>query len=148
MLKKFIHITRRYAPSKLRTLTVSDGDLGYAASIATRFVDGRDLTATTYDSYDDLLKIYPEAKGNLERLKSSSVNMIHNLAVQNLSTDKRLAGKKFHRIINNFPHSGFVKGLSETQLQMIKRHQDFVISPFLQHAAKMLYPNGQIHITH
>ncbi|XP_057444596.1 uncharacterized protein At4g26485-like [Lotus japonicus] len=131
--------------SSHRILLVGEGDLSFSLSLARSFGTALNIVATTLDSRLSLITKYASALSNLAQLESLGCTILHEVDVHTMSQHPRLMHTRFHRIIFNFPHAGFI--CRESDAFMIQLHQNLV-SGFLSNAKQMIYGDGEIHITH
>ncbi|KAL7130732.1 hypothetical protein ABFS83_13G153500 [Erythranthe nasuta] len=135
----------KHYSSRHRILMVGDGDFSFSASLAVAFGRASNMTATSLDSLDFLMKNYWKAKLNIEELRSRGCTVIHGVDVTKMANHYSLGHLKFDRIVYNFPYAGLFKDLSrESQLQ---RHRTLA-SLFLKNAKEMINEDGEIHISH
>ncbi|KAG2384160.1 Heavy metal-associated isoprenylated plant protein [Vigna angularis] len=91
------------------------------------------------------MALYAKASQNLKELEDLGCTIVNPVDVMTMAEHRLLQGRKFDRIIYNFPHAGF--GGRESDFSQIQRHRDLVRG-FLQNAKLMLSSFGEIHITH
>lgn len=131
--------------SNHQILLVGEGDFSFSLSLATAFDSAVNIVATSLDTRDELLK-YRFASFNLERLKCLGATLCYGVDTTRMSfLYPALWGRKFHRIIFNFPHAGFFG--KEDNPVLIEMHRKLVRG-FFQNARNMLYPDGEIHVSH
>lgn len=155
-----------------RVLTVGDGNFSYSLAYAKRFVAytatgdvGVELTATSYDSYDELVDKYPESARICAQIRELGAHVLHRVDATNLkvslqnavaasdqgmpsaSDNKETAILKpefqpFDVIIFNHPHCGE---------ENVKRHKS-LLSHFYTSALEILSQDtnnkdSEIHLT-
>nr|XP_043621498.1 heavy metal-associated isoprenylated plant protein 41-like [Erigeron canadensis] len=135
----------KHYSSDHRILLVGEGDFSFSLSLALAFGDVSNIVATSFDSYDAVIKKYKGAKTNMEILRSLGAQLLHEVDALQMNLHKDLQKQKFDRIIFNFPHAGFL-GLEDDQ-QVIMIHR-ILVCGFLKNASEMLHPKGEIHVTH
>ncbi|KMS96779.1 hypothetical protein BVRB_8g199620 [Beta vulgaris subsp. vulgaris] len=135
----------KHYSSSHQILLVGEGDFSFSLSLAIGFGSAYNLFATSFDSYDTLVKSYKKASLNLRQLELMGATLLHEVDARLMKDHPLLNKIKFDRIVYNFPHAGFYG--KEDNPFMIKMHQELVLG-FFSNARWLLRPNGQIHITH
>jgi hypothetical protein len=124
-----------------RVLTVGDGNFSYSLALARQQHQdgGCVLTATSYDSYDELVDKYPESARICEHLEELGACVRHRVDATNLraSLGKREDVGVFDRIVFNHPHCGE---------ENVRRHQS-LLSHFYASALEILAANGRVLLT-
>eukprot|EP00750_Incisomonas_marina_P009899 INCI16175.1.p1 GENE.INCI16175.1~~INCI16175.1.p1 ORF type:complete len:453 (+),score=59.04 INCI16175.1:101-1459(+) len=135
----------------LRVLTVGDGDLSFSLAIARLLMGVHtgnskgstkgsrvrcELYATSYESREDLLRIYPSSHRIVEELLTLGAHVLFNVDACDLcgSLESSAAASNvpfdttagFHRIIWNFPSIPIVPGLSESLENRKKQRRELV----------------------
>ena len=64
------------------------------------------ITATTYDSEEDCYSKYTDAQEIVEGLRDKGVKVLFGVDGTRLDRAAGIKGKKFDRIVFNFPHAG------------------------------------------
>ncbi|KAG7383741.1 hypothetical protein PHYPSEUDO_003356 [Phytophthora pseudosyringae] len=129
------------APAKAqhrRVLTVGDGNFSYSLALAKQHQSrGEDaplrLTATSYDSYDELVAKYPECKRLCAQLEQLGASVLHRVDATNLRESLVAAGAApleltFDAVVFNHPHCGE---------ENVRRHQS-LLSHFFASAQEVL----------
>lgn len=62
--------------------------------------------------------MYRQAESNVKELKRMGATVVHGVDVKTMKRHVDLKFNRFHRIIFNFPHAGFIG--EETQAHMIR----------------------------
>lgn len=122
-----------------RVLTVGDGNFSYSLALARQQcqdTSGSALTATSYDSYDDLVAKYPESARICEQLAELGARVRHCVDATNLRASLGKRGV-FDRIVFNHPHCGE---------ENVRRHQS-LLSHFYASALEILAANGRVLLT-
>ena len=133
-------------------LTVGDGNFSFSVALRTRLdsaegVEGKVLakacpattprillTATSYDTRQDVVDKYPESMGLLRRLEvASDVCVLHGIDASDLGS-ANMAHSPFDLIIFNFPHTG---------VEDFRRHQA-LLAHFFDTAQGLLKSRGQV----
>ncbi|CAI0389001.1 unnamed protein product, partial [Linum tenue] len=130
-----------------KILLVGEGDFSFSLSLALKLGSASNMVSTSLDTEWELLQKYNKAGSNLQLLKSMGAQVLHSVDATQLNATAELCGRKFDRIIFNFPHAGFHRGRGEASQWVIVQHKQLV-SSFLKCASGMLRPNGQVHVTH
>lgn len=79
------------------------GDGGSSTSV---FMPPTNITATAYDSEMDCYTRYPGAKAIIEEIQRSGVEVLFGVDATKLGKVHALNGKKWDKIVWNFPHAG------------------------------------------
>lgn len=120
-----------------RFLTLGDGNFSYSLALAkqlkSRECDASfQLTATSYDTYDELVEKYPEFPRICAQLEELGVLVLHRVDATNLRESLIAAGGphlRFDTIVFNHPHCGE---------ENIQRHQS-LLSHFYTSALQVLH---------
>jgi len=89
-----------------RILLIGDGDLSFALSLV-REHGAADLLATTYDSEAELLEKYPQAAEHKREITDEyEQRVLHGVDATKLGQKEVRKGRKWDRIVFNFPHVG------------------------------------------
>ncbi|KAG8385971.1 hypothetical protein BUALT_Bualt03G0100600 [Buddleja alternifolia] len=94
---------------------------------------------------DDLIEKYSYARRNLAILGMLGASLLHGVDATQLKNHPALSTMRFHRIIYNFPHAGFYG--REDDPYVIMRHRNLVRG-FFMNARSLLWPDGEIHVSH
>ena len=89
-------------------LVLGDGNFSFSLYLLQRGAAGRTrpaITATSFDSHEDVLRKYPEARGTLEKLAAGGVALHHDVDATQLSTSA-VRGRVYDSVVFNFPHLG------------------------------------------
>ncbi|XP_056173036.1 uncharacterized protein LOC115692219 isoform X1 [Syzygium oleosum] len=133
-----------YAPHH-RILLVGEGDFSFSSSLASAFGSASNVTATSLDHYDALIRKYKKAKSNVGKLKKLGASLLHGVDATGMKDHPDLRVRKFDRIIFNFPHAGFHG--KENNVQLINMHRELVYG-FFWNASQMLRADGEVHVSH
>lgn len=127
-------------------LLVGEGDFSFSLSLAKSFGSASNIVATSLDRYGDVVSRYAGGKSNLSELASLGATLLHGVDVTKMRFHKSLRGRKFDRIVFNFPHAGF--NGKEDDPDVLDMHRKLV-GGFLRNACRMLRrPGGEVHVTH
>lgn len=66
----------------------------------------QNITATAYDTSEECYSKYPEAEMIVEKLKSMGAEVLFGVDGTQLEKSKVLKGRKWDRVVWNFPHAG------------------------------------------
>ena len=93
-----------------KILLIGEGNFSFSLAlfnhIALQALPPGNVTATSYDSESECVQKYPEAKVIIEELRSRGVEVVFNVDATALVKCKVLKGRKWNRIVWNFPHAG------------------------------------------
>ncbi|BAT88450.1 hypothetical protein VIGAN_05194800 [Vigna angularis var. angularis] len=126
-------------------LLVGEGDFSFSLSLAKSFGSAANIVASSLNPYDNVTKMYKQAKSNLEELHKLGAFLLHGVDATKMKLHPDLKMRRFDRVIFNFPHAGFHG--REDSSSMIEMHKALVHG-FFNNASRMLRANGEIHISH
>ncbi|RZB51065.1 Heavy metal-associated isoprenylated plant protein 41 isoform B [Glycine soja] len=126
-------------------LLVGEGDFSFSLSLAKSFGSASNMVASSLNSYDDVIKMYKNAKSNLDDLHKLGACLLHGVDATKMKLHSDLKMRRFDQVIFNFPHAGF-HGKEDNTL-LIKKHKALVLG-FFKNASGMLRANGEIHVSH
>ncbi|KAJ0407941.1 hypothetical protein ATCC90586_006313 [Pythium insidiosum] len=132
------------APS---VLIVGDGNFSFARAFlrknAAAIGDSSiRVVATSLDTHEELLTMYPNAGGILDELHNGGVKVIHGINATRLETYDALGPASFDRIVFNFPH--FAEG--GNRRNKIHRHRQ-LLCDFFKSSTNVLKDEGQVWVT-
>ncbi|KAH6575934.1 hypothetical protein BASA60_004751 [Batrachochytrium salamandrivorans] len=87
-------------------LLVGEGNFSFAASLMEELSGSIALTATCFDSADVVNSKYPDAHEFIAELADWEATVHYNVDATKLQSVKALRGKRFTKILFNFPHVG------------------------------------------
>ncbi|OQR90537.1 hypothetical protein THRCLA_09295 [Thraustotheca clavata] len=123
----------------LKILIVGDGNFSYSVAIAKAF-NALSITATSLDTKQELLAMYPTASQNLLTLKKiPTIQVRHGIDATKLASYDL---PMFDRIVFNFPHSYEANG---TRHNKISNHRRLLLN-FLLSCQSVLATQGQVWI--
>jgi len=162
-----------YSPG-MDVLTVGDGDLSFSLALARLLVtnsegddDGNStpkkisrVVATSYESKETLLRVYPNFETILNEMNEISNNPLNNVQVEihyqvdatRLSEYDFIMGSCFDRIVWNFPCSAISNGQDGQNAEMEQNKS--LVAGFVEEAEPLLTKpssssgGGQIHMNH
>ena len=139
-------------------LTIGDGNLSYSLSLAalhTAQDENIELTATTYDTVDELKTKYGDTKieETIKALLSHNARVLHGIDATKLSSSPSLKDKKFdlivfmHPLVPESERYEFIKSRGDHFATVIINR--LMITNFLRSAQRLLSESDQseIHIT-
>ncbi|TDL20889.1 hypothetical protein BD410DRAFT_771940 [Rickenella mellea] len=98
-----------------KILLIGEGNFSFATALfkhpSLEFLPPRNVTATAYDSEKECYEKYPEAGAIVKDLKEKGVEIVFGVDATRLEKCKALKGRKFDRVVWNFPHAG--KGITD-----------------------------------
>lgn len=127
-----------------RILLVGEGDFSFSKSIVSHH-GCCDVTATCLDTQAELFEKYePQAEEHITYLKDEGQTILYGLDATKLNATKALKGRRFERIIFNFPHVG---GKSKDVNRQVRFNQELLVK-FFESAKNLLVPSeGTIIVT-
>ncbi|KAF5377331.1 hypothetical protein D9757_008004 [Collybiopsis confluens] len=94
----------------------------------------KNITATAYDSEEEVYSKYPEAKDIVSTLRERGVEVLFSVDAAKLEWTAGLKGRTWSKIVWNFPHAG--KGIDDQDRNILSNQ--ILIRGFLHSAAKFL----------
>mmetsp|Transcript_6470 Transcript_6470/g.12174 ORF Transcript_6470/g.12174 Transcript_6470/m.12174 type:complete len:436 (+) Transcript_6470:5-1312(+) len=119
-------------------LIVGDGDFSFTRGLIRSRPrrNGSGILATSYDHGIAVAEKYPNAAGIIREIEKCKAVVMHGIDCRRLHEGK-LAGRKFSRIIFNFPHSG----------QQRVHINQALLRDFFASAKNALEKGGEVHVT-
>lgn len=118
-----------------RVLTVGDGNFSYSLALARH--EAVALTATSFDTFDELVAKYPEAERICSQLKALGACVAHGVDATNLRATLR-SSSTFDRVVFNHPHCGE---------ENVRRHQSLLSHFFVSALEVLASGGGRVHLT-
>lgn len=89
-------------------LLVGEGNFSFAASLATLLGSGELITASSYDSKEEVIRKYPDAEGHISTLTDLGGSVLFDIDATRLSDSKPLSHLRglVTKLAFNFPHAG------------------------------------------
>lgn len=88
-------------------LLVGEANFSFAKSLALEVLNRGDIiTATTLDSFTNMMEKYPDAQENVKELEDAGATVLFEVDATKLSKIKSFKGKRFSKVVFNFPHAG------------------------------------------
>ena len=111
-----------------RILLLGEGDFSFAKSLVQHHRCDK-IWASCLDTKTQLFaKYYPQAEQNIQYLESENQNVLYSIDATNLSsTHAPKRGRKFERIIFNFPHVG---GKTKDVNRQVRFNQELLVKFF------------------
>jgi 25S rRNA (uracil2634-N3)-methyltransferase len=133
-----------------RVLTLGDGDLSFALSLAHEFSSSAqtalNLIATTYESHESLVNTYPDISARMQEIADTDAFLYHDVDATKLESYRFLANKKFNFVLWNFPCIGVRNGL-DGQVSELDQNKA-LIKDFFESVRPFLESTGEVHLTH
>ncbi|TFK42031.1 hypothetical protein BDQ12DRAFT_624905 [Crucibulum laeve] len=123
-----------------RILLIGEGNFSFARSLVEdtplilQSLPPKNITATAYDSEAECYEKYPGTQEIVSLLKEKGVEVLFSVDGTCLEKHASLKGKKWDRIVWNFPHAG--KGIADQDRNILSNQ--VLILDFLRSAAKIL----------
>jgi 25S rRNA (uracil2634-N3)-methyltransferase len=95
-----------------RILLIGEGNFSFARALtfnipaSMKSLPPGNITATTYDTEDDCYVKYPDAQAIVQGLKEKGVEVLFDVDATKLQKVSAFKGRKWDRIVWNFPHAG------------------------------------------
>ncbi|KAI9014742.1 hypothetical protein BC832DRAFT_537198 [Gaertneriomyces semiglobifer] len=132
-------------------LLVGEGNFSFAHALAEALHGAAEIYATAYDTEQVLLKKYTDAVEHIQAINELGGTVLFRVDATKLDSCKPLKGKRFTKIVFNFPHTG--AGVKD-QDRNIRVNQQLIYH-FLVSAASFVTSeavygdaaDGEIHIT-
>jgi 25S rRNA (uracil2634-N3)-methyltransferase len=119
-------VTIPFAPTD-KILLIGEGNFSFACALAVnppeqlQHLPPQNVTATSYDTEDECLAKYADAREKIDALRAKGVNVIFGVDATKLEKVSRLRGKRWNRVIWNFPHAGGALLPSADKNQVVER---------------------------
>jgi 25S rRNA (uracil2634-N3)-methyltransferase len=131
----------------LNILTVGDGDFSFSLGVA-RIMSGTGLTATSYESKETLIQVYPQIEVTMAELESLGAKLHFQVDATRIreTLDTARPGL-YDRIVWNFPCQAVAKGRDGQNEEMENNKK--LVADFVSNTKGLLVrKGGQIHINH
>ncbi|KAG0208421.1 hypothetical protein BGX33_006249 [Mortierella sp. NVP41] len=90
-------------------LLVGEANFSFAKSLALEILNrGDTITATTLDTFTTMTEKYIDAQENVKELEDAGATVLFEVDATKLSKIKSFKGKRFSKIVFNFPHAGTI----------------------------------------
>lgn len=133
-----------------KLLTVGDGDLSFSLSIANYLFEkqghARNLTATTHESYESIVRTYVNGALNVRLLTKLGAMVHHGVDATNLASTDALQGEKYDFVTWNFPCIRISKG-ADGQVSELEANINLMRS-FFRNVGNYLTVSGEVHVAH
>ncbi|KAI5359847.1 putative 25S rRNA (uridine-N(3))-methyltransferase BMT5 [Septoria linicola] len=144
---KVMQPTIPFLAAEDRILLIGEGDFSFAKSIVEEH-GCCDVTATSYDSQDDLFAKYnPQAEEHVKYLEEEGQHVLYNVDATKLDKNKPLAKAaadgKYDVVLFNFPHVG---GKSTDVNRQVRFNQELLVN-FFDTVQRLLAQSGTIVVT-
>jgi 25S rRNA (uracil2634-N3)-methyltransferase len=128
------------------------GNFSFAHALVKHRLDGhgQSIIATAYDSEEVTRVKYPEVDEHVNAIKAAGATVLFNVDGTNLSATSALKGRRFTKIVFNFPHAG--AGIKD-QDRNIRVNQELILGFFHSAIHFLTGPEhgdaiaGEIHVT-
>ena len=100
-----------FAPTD-KILLIGEGNFSFAYALAVnppsqlQHLPPQNITATAYDSEEECLAKYPDARKKIDALRAKGVSVLFGVDATKLEKVSRLKGKRWDKVVWNFPHAG------------------------------------------
>ncbi|KAJ7651562.1 hypothetical protein DFH06DRAFT_996076 [Mycena polygramma] len=128
-----------------KILLIGEGNFSFAQALIRdapaelEHLPAKNITATAYDTEEECYEKYPEAVEIVTALRAAGVEILFSIDATQLSKVAAFKGKKWDRIVWNFPHAG--KGITDQDRNILSNQ--LLILGFLRSAAGFLV-NGSV----
>ncbi|KAJ7750204.1 hypothetical protein B0H16DRAFT_1318754 [Mycena metata] len=123
-----------------KILLVGEGNFSFARALIRdapaelEHLPPKNITATAYDTEKECFEKYPEAEDIVLELRTAGVDVLFGVDATQLGKVAAFKGKKWDRIVWNFPHAG--KGITDQDRNILSNQ--VLILGFLRSAAGFL----------
>ncbi|KAF9926586.1 hypothetical protein FBU30_003834 [Linnemannia zychae] len=132
-------------------LLVGEANFSFAKSLALEVLNrGDTITATTLDTFTHMTEKYSDSQENVKELEDAGATVMFEVDATKLSKIKSFKGKRFSKIVFNFPHAG--AGIKDQDRNVVSNQK--LMRSFFESAAPFLTdPDmgdkkaGEIHVT-
>ncbi|TFK56889.1 hypothetical protein OE88DRAFT_1690155 [Heliocybe sulcata] len=121
-------------------LLVGEGNFSFAHALVVtpptvlEFLPAKNVTATAYDSEEQCYGKYPECRDIVAALRDKGAELLFSVDATKLEKCSALKGRRFDRIVWNFPHAG--KGIADQDRNILSNQ--LLILGFLRSASSFL----------
>ncbi|KAF7337571.1 DUF2431 domain-containing protein [Mycena sanguinolenta] len=128
-----------------KILLIGEGNFSFARALVKdapaelEHLPAKNVTATAYDAEEECYDKYPEAAEIVQELRMAGVEVFFGVDATQLGRVSTFKGKKWDRILWNFPHAG--KGITDQDRNILSNQM--LILGFLRSAASFL-TNGPV----
>ncbi|KAJ7150359.1 hypothetical protein C8R46DRAFT_1043731 [Mycena filopes] len=125
-----------------KILLIGEGNFSFARALIRdapaelEHLPPKNITATAYDTEKECFEKYPEAEAIVLELRAAGVDVLFGVDATQLGKIAAFKGKKWDRIVWNFPHAG--KGITDQDRNILSNQ--LIILGFLRSAAGFLVP--------
>ena len=119
-------------------LVLGDGNFSYSASLCKIIGHASNIISTCYDSEAILKEKYPDCEEHIQTIESLAGTVLFGIDATCLEKCKELKGRRFNRIIFNFPHTG--AGIKDEERNIA--HNQEMLKKFFACSARFL-SNGE-----
>ncbi|KAF9951971.1 hypothetical protein BGZ72_006633 [Mortierella alpina] len=132
-------------------LLVGEANFSFAKSLALEILNrGDTITATTLDSFTNMMEKYEDGQQNVKDLEDAGATVLFEIDATKLAKIKSFKGKRFSKIIFNFPHAG--AGIKDQDRNVVSNQK--LMRAFFEAATPFLTDTdlgdkkpGEIHVT-
>ncbi|KAJ7024380.1 hypothetical protein C8F04DRAFT_1401171 [Mycena alexandri] len=123
-----------------KILLIGEGNFSFARALIRdapaelEHLPPKNITATAYDTEKECFEKYPEAEDTVLELRTAGVDVLFGVDATQLGKVAAFKGKKWDRIVWNFPHAG--KGITDQDRNILSNQ--VLILGFLRSAAGFL----------
>ncbi|KAF9208698.1 hypothetical protein BGZ49_007882 [Haplosporangium sp. Z 27] len=132
-------------------LLVGEANFSFAKCLALEILNRGDIiTATSLDSFTTMSEKYTDAQENVKELEEAGATVLFEVDATKLNKIKSFKGKRFSKIVFNFPHAGAgIKDQDRNVVSNQKLMRSFFESatPFLTDTDLGDKKAGEIHVT-
>lgn len=93
-----------------KILLIGEGNFSFSLALfkhpALEFLPGESVTATAYDSEEECYEKYPDAKEIVQHLRDHKAEVLFRVDATKLESCKALKGRRWNKVVWNFPHAG------------------------------------------
>jgi len=108
-------VTIPFAPTD-KILLIGEGNFSFAHALAInppsqlQHLPPQNITATAYDSEEECLTKYADAREKIDALRVRGVIVLFGVDATKLEKVSQLKGKRWDKVVWNFPHAGRCSG--------------------------------------
>jgi len=108
---KTLAVTIPFTPTD-KILLIGEGNFSFAYALVVNpppqlhHLPPQNITATTYDTEQECLAKYADAQEKIDVLRAKGMNVLFGVDATKLEKVSQLKGKRWDRVVWNFPHAG------------------------------------------